>query len=78
MGTPYNDEIAGAPRHLVNGRISLTDIDLNGAKAELAFWGKNIFNTKYRLYGIDFGSIGYAGNTYGEPATYGVDFRLKL
>ncbi|BBF71941.1 TonB-dependent receptor [Sphingomonas bisphenolicum] len=78
VGTPYNDDIAGAPRHLVNGRISLTNIDLNGAKAELAFWGKNIFNEKYRLYGIDFGSLGYAGNTYGEPTSYGVDFRVKL
>ncbi|HKT75098.1 MAG TPA: TonB-dependent receptor [Sphingobium sp.] len=78
VGTPYNDLIAGAPRHLVNGRISLTDIDLHGAKAELALWGKNIFNEKYRLYGIDFGALGYAGNTYGEPTTYGVDFRIKL
>ncbi|WP_176594849.1 TonB-dependent receptor [Sphingobium sp. EM0848] len=78
VGTPYNDEIASGPRSLVNGRISLTNIDLNGAKAELALWGKNIFDKKYRLYGIDFGAIGYAGNTYGEPATYGVDFRLKL
>ncbi|WP_150294285.1 hypothetical protein [Sphingobium estronivorans] len=73
VGTPYNDEIASGPRSLVNGRISLTDIDLNGARAELALWGKNIFDKKYRLYGIDFGAIGYAGNTYGEPATYGVD-----
>jgi len=78
VGTPYNDQIAGAPRSLVNGRISLTDIDLNGAKAELALWGKNIFDKKYRLFGIDFGSLGFAGNTYGEPATYGVDFRIKL
>ncbi len=78
VGTPYNDQIAGSPRSLVNGRVSLTDIDLNGAKAELAFWGKNIFGKKYRLYGIDFGALGFAGNTYGEPATYGVDFRLKL
>jgi len=78
VGTPYNDQIAGGPRSLFNGRVSLTDIDLAGAKGELAFWGKNIFNKEYRLYGIDFGSLGFAGNTYGEPATYGVDFRLKL
>lgn len=78
VGTPYNEEIAGKPRHIFNGRIALTDIELKGAQAELSLWGKNILNKKYRLYGIDFGGMGYAGNTYADPATYGVDFRLKF
>ncbi|WP_157105487.1 TonB-dependent receptor [Sphingomonas sp. TDK1] len=78
VGTPYNEVISGAPRSLFNARVALADIDLHGAKAELAVWGKNVFDQKYRLYGIDFGGLGFAGNTYAEPATYGIDFRIKL
>ena len=62
------------PTNLVDANIEYSIAD----KYSISLWGKNIFDKKYRLFGIDFGSLGFAGNTYGEPATYGVDFRVKL
>ena len=78
VGTPYNDQMAGDPRSLVNLRLSLKDMYINGASGELALWGKNVLNEEYRAYGIDFGSLGFAGNTFAEPATYGAEFRVKF
>ncbi|WP_380871511.1 TonB-dependent receptor [Sphingomonas sp. DBB INV C78] len=78
VGAPFNDEIRGDGRNLVGLRLALRDVKLAGGSAEIAAWGKNVFNEKYREFGIDFGALGYAGNIYAEPATYGLDFTLKF
>ena len=36
-------------------------------------WGKNLTDEEYREWGIDFGALGYAGNVYAKPLSYGVD-----
>ena len=82
----YKDEIAfhafqnqydsADDRTLVNGRISLNEIKLGCCEEgslRVSFWGKNLTDEEYRQWGIDFGSLGFAGNTYGEPRTYGLD-----
>jgi iron complex outermembrane receptor protein len=39
----------------------------------VSLWGKNLTDEEYRNWGIDFGSLGFAGDVYGEPRTYGLD-----
>ena len=49
-----------------------------GKKASIAVWGKNLTDEAYRVHGIDFGGLGYAGNVYGEPRSFGVDLNFEL
>lgn len=72
---PFNNQFDGADdRTLVQARVSLSDIAVgdNGA-LRVSAWGKNLTDEEYREWGIDFGSLGYAGNTFGTPRTYGID-----
>ena len=85
LDVAYKDEYVFQPvqnrydsaddRTLVNGRLSLNDIAVGGDEGALrvSLWGKNLTDEEYREYGIDFGSLGFAGNVYGEPRTYGLD-----
>jgi len=72
----------GIPLALVNGRISLNDIDLGGCCGKgvmrVSLWGKNLADEEYRNFGIDFDSIGFAGNRFGWPRTYGLDVEYAL
>ncbi len=75
---PINNQYDSTdPRTLVNGRISLDEIrmgccsDRNALRVSL--WGRNLTDEEYRNWGIDFGTLGFAGVTYGEPRTYGLD-----
>ena len=76
--SPFLEQIKGAPRGLLDARLTLSDISLGSGNATLAVWGRNITNKKYRMVGIDFGQLGFAGNIYGEPAAYGVDLSVKF
>ena len=78
IGTPLRDAIAGDPRSLFGARFTLSQVNVAGSEATIALWGRNLTNRKYRIHGIDFGSLGYAGNVYGEPRSIGVDVTLKL
>ena len=53
------------------------EIHISGAPKQVELpdkYQKNVMtDEEYREYGIDFGSLGYAGNVYGEPRTYGLD-----
>ena len=40
----------------------------------ISAWGKNLSDEEYQEWGIDFASLGFAGNTFGRARTYGVDF----
>ncbi len=77
-GTPLNDEIAGAPRGLLDARLTLSEINLGGLDASFSLWGKNLTDKEYRVHGIDFGSLGFAGNVYGEPRSFGADLTLDF
>ena len=61
-------------RWLINARLSLNDVAI-GERGSLrvSAWGKNLTDEEYREWGIDFGSLGFAGNVFGKPRTYGVD-----
>lgn len=61
---------------LLAARLALIDIDVPAdlGRMQVALWGENLTNTDYREFGIDFGANqGYAGNTYGNPRTYGIE-----
>ena len=73
IGTPLNESIAGAARSLLDARLTLADVSVGAAKASFALWGRNLTDEEYRIHGIDFGSLGYAGNVWGEPRSYGID-----
>ncbi len=74
---PFNNQYDSTEdRTLVNGRLSLNEIKLGCCEEgslRVSLWGKNLTDEEYRNWGIDFGSLGYAGNVYGEPRTYGMD-----
>ena len=59
---------------LLNARISLNDIALgDGGRLRVSAWVRNLADEQYREWGIDFATLGFAGNTYGRPRTYGID-----
>lgn len=84
LGATYSSAITFHPqldifdeaesRTLVNARATLSDIPAAGGRMKVVGWGKNITNEEYREFGIDFGSLGFAINNYGELASWGVDF----
>lgn len=76
--SPFRDQVAAPRRGLFDARLALSDIAIGRADATLSLWGRNIFDKKYRTTGTDFGSLGYALNTYGPPAMWGVDLSLNF
>jgi iron complex outermembrane receptor protein len=75
---PFNEEVSDGGVGLLNARLSISDISLGGAKASLALWGKNLTKEDYLLSGIDFGALGFAGVSYGDPRSYGVELGFKF
>lgn len=78
VGTPLNDEIAGQARGLLDARLTLSEVSFIGADASIAVWAKNLTDKAYRVHGIDFGALGYGGNVYGEPRSFGVDLNFNF
>ena len=75
---PFDQAIAAKGVGLLDGRIALSKMELGGSRAEFAIWGRNLTNEKYRVSGIDFGSLGFGTNTYGLPRTYGAEMRMEF
>jgi iron complex outermembrane receptor protein len=64
---------------LLDGRISLSKIPVFGdSTLDVGLWGKNLANKKVRMVGVDFGSLGFASNSYLELAAYGIDLTMEL
>ena len=64
---------------VVNGRVQFAEIPLQKGTFDLAVFGYNLFDRKYRTYGIDFGaSLGMSGNQYGDPRTFGVQLTYNF
>lgn len=78
VGTPLNESIPGGSRSLLDARLTLAEVPLGGVTASFALWGKNLTDEEYRIHGIDFGALGYAGNVYGEPRSYGLDINISF
>ncbi|SNT17774.1 iron complex outermembrane recepter protein [Sphingomonas laterariae] len=78
LTAPFADQVAAPARGLLDARITLSELEIGTGTASIAFWGKNITDKKYKAVGIDFGSLGFGGNVYGDPATWGLDLSLKF
>ncbi|MYF11459.1 MAG: TonB-dependent receptor, partial [Gammaproteobacteria bacterium] len=65
-------------RWLLDARASLNGIDLGGGDLRISLWIKNLADEEYREWGIDFASLGYAGATWGQPRTYGIDLVYQI
>lgn len=78
LSVPFNEEIKGDNRSLVDAQIGVDRITLGrGAQGEIRIWGKNLTNSKDFVRGVDFGSLGFAGGYYADPRTYGVTIGVK-
>jgi iron complex outermembrane receptor protein len=62
---------------LVNGRLALRDISLGGVKAEVAAWGRNLFDSQRMSYGLNLSETFYAAN-YIPARSYGVDLTISF
>jgi iron complex outermembrane recepter protein len=71
--TPGAQADEGWAYAVVNGRLAYTGIPLLHGSVDIAVFGRNLLDRKYRVRGVDFGSaIGIADNIYGEPRTFGL------
>ena len=78
VGTPLNESIKGDGRGLLDARLTLAEVAVGSATASFSLWGRNLTDEEYRVHGIDFGALGYAGNVYGEPRSYGIDLDVSF
>ncbi len=63
---------------LTNARLTLSNVDAGDGKLKVSLWGKNLGNEEYREFGIDFGQLGFAVNTYGPLRTWGLDLAWEF
>jgi iron complex outermembrane recepter protein len=65
---------------LVNGRMTLSQIDVGQGSLEFSACGKNLLDKEYRTYGIgSFGApLGFAGAVYNEPRSFGLDATYRF
>lgn len=68
-----NDFINQGDYWLLGGRMQLAEIPGPYGSFDLVVWGRNLLDQSYRTFGIDFNTLGFAGNIYGQPRTFGFD-----
>lgn len=64
---------------IVNGRLSVTDLDLGSGGATLTFglWTRNLFNQQHAFFRSFSPTSGGTG-IFNEPRTFGLDVSIKL
>lgn len=72
--TPFNEELKGNDRDIVDAQISIDGMPIGGGEGSLKLWVKNLTNAKDFVRGVDFGQLGYAGGYFADPRTYGLTF----
>ena len=75
---PFNDVIADNGYDLLGASVVLADIPIGAAKGQLSLFAENLLDEEYRVQGVDFGSLGFAGNVYGTPRRIGADVKLSF
>lgn len=75
---PFNEELAAPAQTNVRARLSVEEIELGSGQLSVGLWGDNLLNQKKLNFGIDFGSLGFAGATFMKPISYGVDARISF
>lgn len=63
--------------NMLNGRISLQNVQLGGATAELSVWGKNLLDDTNYVYGFDGAASGAGFAAFiTPPRMFGVELRV--
>jgi iron complex outermembrane receptor protein len=75
--SPFLNDIDAPARGLLDARLTLSDIAIGSGDAALSLWGKNISDKEYKNLGTDFGALGFATNSYGDPMTWGLDLSIR-
>ena len=70
--TEFGEVIVG-DYGLLNGRISMADIEMAGGTWQFAVWGKNLTDEDSHNY-----LIGATANTYLQPRTYGAEVNFRF
>jgi iron complex outermembrane receptor protein len=67
------------PSFIVNGNVTLADIGMGGAMANISLWSRNLLDEEhiYRVSVANRGTIGDYAN-FNPPRTFGVELRLKF
>lgn len=78
ISTPFNEQLKGDARKVVDAQIGLDGIEIGGFKTELKLWARNLTNTHEFVRGVDFGSLGYAGGFFSDPRSFGATLSVKL
>jgi iron complex outermembrane receptor protein len=80
LDTMYDQYTESNAYTLVNGRLTLGEIQAAQGTLEFSAWGKNMLDEEYRSYGIgSFGApLGFAGAVYNEPRSWGLDVTYQF
>jgi iron complex outermembrane recepter protein len=64
---------------IFNGRLALTDFELNdnGARLAVSLWARNLFNEQHVFYKSGSAAGGISG-FFNDPRTFGVDVNIKM
>ncbi len=76
--SPFNTNIKAPANSNLKARFSVEDIQVGGGKLDIGVWADNLTNEKKLVYGIDFGSLGFAGANFEKPRTYGIDAKISF
>ena len=69
-----SENIAQGGFGLWNARLAWS---LPSQKLEIAVWGRNLADTRYRTYGVNIAG-NFAAAEYGDPRTFGVEVRKSF
>jgi iron complex outermembrane receptor protein len=62
---------------VVNGRVALRELNLGGVNAELAVWGRNLFDKQRLSYALNISNI-FIGGNYIPARSYGMDLTVSF
>jgi iron complex outermembrane receptor protein len=62
---------------VLNSRLALRQIDMHGAKGELALWGKNLTDNGAKTFGLEVNGI-ISGANYIPARSFGADFTVEF
>ncbi len=84
----YRDEMVFHPQQnlydstedqtLINARMTLSQMQVLGGNLMLSAWGTNLADEEYREWGIDFGALGFAIDSFKEGRAYGLDITYEF
>ena len=74
---PLNNTIVDPGRQLLSARFILAEIPMGNARGEFQIYGTNLLDDEVIDSAIDFGSLGFAGVSFGPPRSFGFDFKIR-